>query len=394
MYRFLAFLTLAAILFGGIQLAHAQASVSFENVVAGHDFGSQVTFKAHIVTTPAIQETLLYFQPEGDANIRVQSLQPDAEGAVAYQYDIQQGILRPFVRIFFWFQVTLANNEQVTSPKYYIDYTDNRIEWNIRESGSVRVHWYDGDASFGEEALNAAYNGLQKFESLLPVNLAEPIDIYIYVSSADVQNVLNLGGMTWVAGHASPDLGVVLVSIMPGPEQGIEMERQIPHELAHVLTYQLIGDGYFRLPTWLREGIASSVEIYPNPDYANTMSIAGQSDALIPLSSLCTAFPLDASGAFLAYAEADSFIRYLHRTYGTSGLQALLEAYSDGLDCENGATRAFGLSLSSLDSQWRRAELGETKASFPFEKMIPYIIILAFILLIPAWQVNLPRRKP
>jgi hypothetical protein len=263
----------------------------------------------------------------------------------------------------------------------------------VREIENVRVHWYDGDAAFGEKALNAANNGLQKFEGLMPVSLTGPIDIYIYVSSEDIQNVLNLGGMTWVAGHASPDLGVVLVSIMPGPEQGIEMDRQIPHELAHVLTYQVIGEGYFRLPAWLREGIASSVEIYPNPDYEITLSVANQSNALIPLLSLCTSFPLDASGAFLAYAEADSFIRFLHKTHGTSGLQALLEAYADGLDCENGASRALNQSLSSLDYQWRIIEFGETKASFPFEKILPYLMILVIILLVPAWQVDHSRKK-
>ncbi len=393
MNRILALSVMAAILLGGFQPVHAQASVTFDNVLAGHDFGSQITFKAHIAASGMIQEVLLYFQPEGDANIRIQSLQPDANGAVTFQYDIQQGILRPFVRIFFWFQVTLSSNEQVTSQKYYLDYTDNRTPWNVRESGNVRVHWYEGDAAFGEKALNAAYNGLQKFESLMPVSLTKPVDIYIYASSEDVQGVLNLGGMTWVAGHASPDLGVVLVSIMPGPEQGIEMDRQIPHELAHVLTYQVIGVGYFRLPAWLREGIASSVEIYPNADYETILTAASKADALIPIVNLCTSFPLDASGAFLAYAEADSFTRYLHRNYGTSGLQDLLEAYADGLDCENGATRAFGKSLTSLDFQWRQAVFGEAKRSLAFEKIVPYLMILFIILLVPAWQVNHSRRK-
>jgi hypothetical protein len=159
------------------------------------------------------------------------------------------------------------------------------------------------------------------------------------------------------------------------------------------LTYQVVGQGYFRLPAWLREGIASVVEIYPNADYGNILSVARQSNALIPIPSLCTSFPLDASGAFLAYAESDAFVRFLHQKYGTSGLQSLLAAYADGLDCESGASRAFGQSLSNLNEQWVTLDHEEVKPSFPYWKLLPYLVILILILLVPAWQVVHSRRK-
>ena len=85
-----------------------------------------------------------------------------------------------------------------------------------------------------------------------------------------------MGGSTWVAGHANPDLGVVLVSIAPGENQSMEMERQIPHELAHVLLYRLTGPAYANLPNWLTEGIASQVEGYPNADYTQVLTASAQ----------------------------------------------------------------------------------------------------------------------
>jgi hypothetical protein len=74
-------------------------------------------------------------------------------------------------------------------------------------------------------------------------------------------------------------------------------------------------------------------------------------------------------------------------------LLSLLDAYADGLDCENGAMRAFEKSLTSLDLEWRQAVLGETKRSLEFQKIVPYLMILAIILLVPAWQVSHTRRK-
>ena len=68
-----------------------------------------------------------------------------------------------------------------------------------------------------------------------------------------------------MAGHAAPDLGVVLISIPAGPDEGLEMQRQIPHELMHLAQYEVIGENFTNQPYWLIEGMASEAELYPNP---------------------------------------------------------------------------------------------------------------------------------
>jgi hypothetical protein len=194
-------------------------------------------------------------------------------------------------------------------------------------------------------------------------------------------------------GQASPDLGVALVSISPEAEQGIEMERQIPHELAHVLLYQRAGQAYERLPVWLREGIASMVEIYPNPDYRLALEAAGQNGTLMEMTSLCTPFPADAGRAFLAYAEADSFTRYLYNTYGSSGLFNLILAYADGLDCEQGARRALGVTLTQLDHRWRQSALGGNAGGVAVQNILPYLILLGIILIVPIWLISVHLKR-
>src|SRR5208283_445419 len=106
------------------------------------------------------------------------------------------------------------------------------------------------------------------------------------------------------------------------------------------MLYRSLGDGFNRLPTWLEEGIASMEELYPNPDYANALEVAGKNNSLLSFEDLCASFPADSGRAYLAFAESQSFVRFLRDTYGNTGIVALTKAYADGLDCNLGATRA------------------------------------------------------
>ena len=277
----------------------------------------------------------------------------------------------------------LADGTTFQSQDYSIRYEDNRFDWQTLEMGAVKVHWYNGDASFGQAALNAAQAGLDSSGRLIPVNLTQPIDVFIYASADDLRGTLVLGGEEWVAGHADPALGVVTVLVEPGADQNITLERRIPHELMHVITYRSAGTGYGNLPAWLREGLATLAEIYPNADYDRVLRDAGTNNTLISLKDLCSSFPSDAGQAFLAYAESSSFVSYLHDTYGSSGVQNLMRSYADGIDCENGPERAFGVSLSTLEGKWRASVLGGNRFLTALQNISPYLVLLCLVLIIP-----------
>jgi hypothetical protein len=209
------------------------------------------------------------------------------------------------------------------------------------------------------------------------------VDVYVYASAVDLQNALFLGGEQWQGGHANPKLGVVMVAIPPGPGQSIDMETLIPHELAHVMLYRSVGGGYSSLPVWLNEGIASMAELYPNPDYAQALTLASQNGSLLPFADLCDSFPPDASRAYLAYAESQSFVGFLRDTYGIPALFSLASAYADGLSCDQGVVRVLNTSLANLDTRWRESELGANVVGVVFRNMLPYLGLLVFLLLIP-----------
>ena len=127
------------------------------------------------------------------------------------------------------------------------------------------------------------------------------------------------------------------------------------------------------------------VEAYPKADYATALSQASQGGSLVPFTELCDAFPPDSGRAFLAYAESQSFTRYLRDTYGSTGLAALLRAYADGLDCELGAARAVGVPLSQLDTRWREAVLGQNVEGVALRNLAPYLLVMVLALAIPIW---------
>src|SRR5690349_23888211 len=125
------------------------------------------------------------------------------------------------------------------------------------EAGSLHIHWYEGDPNFGQAALNGAQAGLTSISALMALDLTPAVDVFIYATQEDLRGTLVLGGEDWVAGHADPALGVVMVAVEPDAEQNITLERRLPHELMHVMMYRSVGAGYHNLPAWLREGTAT-----------------------------------------------------------------------------------------------------------------------------------------
>jgi hypothetical protein len=270
---------------------------------------------------------------------------------------------------------------------------DDRFTWQTLESGPLIVHWYQGDASFGQAALDTAQAGLESIAPLIPPNLEESVEIFIYANADDLRGVLASGNENWIAGHADPALGVVMVVIEPGAEQRITMEQRIPHELMHIMLYRSVGPGYQNIPAWLREGIATLAEIYPNADYDRVLAEAATNNDLIPLKDLCISFPTDAGQAFLAYAESRSFTDFLYDTYGSSGLQNLVRSYADGVDCERGTERAYGVSLSSLETEWRASVLGQNPLRSLWQNISPYLVLLCLVLIIPLVGILSAMRK-
>jgi len=365
--------------------SQAQGGITVENATVAVNFGQSITFSAKIKSPLPIKQASLLFRGIHEEVTRVETVQVAEDGSVSFTYDASLNVFPPFGSIVFWFQATLSDDKTYTSSPITFPYYDNRFPWRETTKGNVTVHWYAGDDAFGAAALDAAGAGLLAMSEFISISLTDPVNIYIYSNVPDLQATLTLGGEEWVGGHASPELGVVLVAIAPSPSQSIEMETEIPHELAHVMLYRSLGGKYNTQPAWLVEGIASVVELYPNPDYARALEIASNNDSLLALEDLCIAFPTDAGNAFLAYAQSQSFVSYIRDTYGTTGLGRLTSSYGDGFPCELGSTNALGTPLSQLESRWREDVLGQNTAGVAARNLLPFILLLLLVLVVPIW---------
>lgn len=356
-------------------------------------FGEPVTFQARLLDLPGtVAEAYIVFRAEGEAATRVFPISVEADGSTTFTYAFEQGPLRPFAPVRYSYIVKIADGRELKTDEFSFPYIDNRFPWTEREVDGVKLHWYAGGEPFGQAALDAVRRGMTRAHDLLLITPSAPIDVYIYASLADLQKAFELGGPAWAGGHASPDLRVALMAIAPGPEQGLEMDRKIPHELAHILTYDLTRERYAKLPVWLKEGIASRVELAVNPDYGRAVSLAVENQTLIPLGELCGSFPPDSGRAFLAYAQSEAFTRYFVEKYGQAGLLALINAYGDGLDCEQGPLRAAGKLLSQVEADWQSTLSGGRPSVSALGDFVPYLVLLAVLLIVPLGNAFLYRR--
>jgi hypothetical protein len=161
----------------------------------------------------------------------------------------------------------------------------------------------------------------------------------------------------------------------------------------HILLYQAAGAGSVNVPVWLNEGLASLAQPNPDPNYYTILQDAAERNAWLPLSTLCAAFPNDTSGAYLAYAQADSFTRYLHAQYGSAGLQNLLLGYARGLDCERGPEVTLGKPLSQLERDWQQHTFGRISVSGVIASLLPWLALLLAVLAMPVVLILAAPRK-
>ena len=379
--RILLVFILAALWLGAGHNVRAESGVEITPQPPEYTFGDKITFRATLTSDIPPQNIKLIIEtPDASSFLGATEFIPPDQ--IIYVYSLKNRPLRAFSTIVYRYRVTLENEEVYTSPDYSFRYLDNRYTWQELEDEAFLVSWYEDEVTFAQEILDTARAGLERFEVLLP-NAKDDgrVDIYAYSSALELQSTLLMSGQTWVAGHADPELGAIVVSLPPGPERSLEIDRQVPHELAHILLYQIMGEEYQNLPQWLNEGIASQMETFPNPDYRLYLEEAYEEGNLIPVEELCLIFPSDPATSFLAYAEATSLTGYIKDYYGAEGIRNLISAYEQGLECNRGVEVALELDLRQLERDWQKAVFDSATNQFIEASLafLPWLVIFGAI---------------
>ncbi len=383
LWRLMAVLGWGGLLWASLSPSKALADprVQIHNPQVDYRFGERLTFSVEVEATTSVTQVEVFYH----AQALTYTLAAPMEAAsgtpsrYTYTHDLHRQPLPPFAQVTYWFRVTLKDGYTATSAPQTFVLRDNRFPWAQLQEGPFVVFWYEGDEALARQVLNAAQQGLTQAQRQWLAPTPSQVTFYIYASTADLQSALRALPQ-WAAGHAAPELGKAFLSLPPGLEQGLEIRRQVPHELAHLLLYQATQDGYTNLPRWLNEGIASLTELRPNPDYDVVLHQAIAQHALIPLASLCQRFPTQAAQATLAYSESLAFTRYLYHMYGPSGLHDLILAYAQGGGCEEAPQKAVGQPLTQLERAWL-ATLGALPLKERWQNLTPWMELLALVLL-------------
>jgi len=340
-----------------------------------YTFGGELIFQIEIESEVPVSQITLVLQAPGIPSFvgEVLFISP---GQAQFVYDLAQRPLPAFSNITYSYHLTLENGESVETPGYFFTYLDNRYNWQELIEEPFNIYWYEGEIILAQEVRDAAVSGLDQVLELLQQPAEnKPIVIFIYSSEEELQSTLASVGQTRVGGHADPRLGSIVVSLPPGVDQSLEIQRLIPHEITHILLYRFMGNEYQYLPAWFNEGLASQTEAFSHPDYDLALEKAEGERGLIPFAHLCIAFPVDTDLALLSYAQSNSLLDYIQREYGVTGIQAMIFAYDQGVSCERGVEVALGITLEELENDWKLDV-------FSRGRYLTYIFVLSGFLLL------------
>ncbi|MCJ7548679.1 MAG: peptidase MA family metallohydrolase [Anaerolineae bacterium] len=327
------------------------------------------------------------------------------EGSAVVSRNLETAPLPPFASITYWWTYETPDGKVTETPRHSFQYSDDRFTWRKATADPVRIHWITGEHADMEQALDVAQVALGAIYAALQTPQIETVDIFVYPSQTDLASAMQLGGHRWAGGVAYPELQVILIAAPPSSDGLLTMQQFIPHELAHMALFNLLGSqGYAFLPTWLNEGLATYFETRPDPANAQAIRTARDTNDLIPLTELCVPFPEDPARAQLAYAQSGSLVHYLRQEYGWTAIRELLWAYADGQACNTGTETAIQQDLTQLEREWRfwLEQDGEMSAEEPSPARVaarlflrdagPWLMLVA-ALLIPATLVVATRRR-
>lgn len=357
-----------------------------------YNFGEKANLYAEVNTEVDIQNGHLYIYTDNKP-VNIIQLDPLINNIVDQSINLNMFGIDPFTRIYYWFEWQYNDDQTYTSPSYWFDFIDNRFEWKFYQTEGIEIYWQTGDEIFIQRVYNTAKTSLELVSEILETQIPLPLRIIIYPNSNDLQSAIQLTAEKWVAGHANPEMGKVFISLPNDQNYQLEMERQLPHEIMHLAEFQIAGPSYLDQPTWLKEGLASSIELYPNPEYQRILNNAYENGTLIPVSRFCNEFPTDTTGLFQAYAQSVSFTKYLQQQYGNSSLRNLFLVYRNGLSCEEGFNAVYGLSLEEANNNWQIETFGFSNNKLSFNNYLPAFIIAALLILTIFFVIILRNKK-
>jgi hypothetical protein len=303
---------------------------------------------------------------------------PAGSVSVEWTWEMKQsGSLPPGAQIWWRWRYIDETGRETLSERKSVTWLDSTHSWRTLTQGQIRLHYYGGSDSFGQELLGAAVSGLARVEKDAGLQADQPVDLYIYADTTDMKEAI-LYEPGWTGGQAFPEHNIVILGISPADmEWG---KGAIAHELTHVLVGHLTFSCISFVPTWLNEGLAVYSEGRLDPSAQEQLDQAIQDDTLLPVRSLSGAFSEVPGRAYLSYSESYSIVKFLIESYGRDKMTALLISLRDGAGVDEALLSVYGFDIEGLEDAWRvdlgaRARLAQPNATAqPTPTYVPTIV--------------------
>ena len=361
----------------------------------GVSFGQELRFHLEAQADVPITSVVLAYRTSDTRGTTVETMvfDPATKVSVDHVHEITGRYVRPFVEVSYWWTIVAGEQARiVTDPQQFL-YRDDRYNWQTLNDGNINVHWYEGDLKVAQQALDIATAGVSRARQDIPARAVHPVNIYFYANVDDMGPTLPPDAPPDMEALTLHEMNVILVSFSPKATNIPAFQRVLPHEVTHALIHEVTQSDYDHVPTWLAEGLATSVQytFAPDPDAQALVAEAARQPGVPSLQDMCATFPADPAGARLAYAKSASVVDFVRDQYGRQGLHDLVAAYADGASCEGGVYRVLGTTLDGLESRWQ-ASLAPRGFLASFWDHSGAYLILILVIALPLLVFVLPSR--
>jgi hypothetical protein len=360
-----AFLATAWVIAGS---APAAAFDGFGDASADGTYGAEIRFEVELEGAAPDRLDLLLRVPGVEADF-VAPVEPSG-GNATYVWDTATEYVTPNSRITYQWRAIVDGEEILSAPGTLL-YDDDRegLDWQTATLGEATVHWY-GDAEsqamrFGE--LSAG--GVTQAEELFDVELAGPVDIFVYDTQDEFFGALGPGTREWTGAAAFPELRTIFMWLQGGSQS--YLETALVHEVTHVVFHDATDNPYHEPATWLNEGIAVWSETREAEEERAIVESEAGGAGLLAFEALTARFPIDDRGGRLAYAEGAAMIDMIIDRFGTDALAEITAAYRGGATDAEALDAGTGVAAEELYDEFYAAFGADEPQPIAPEEILP-----------------------
>lgn len=338
----------------------AQNPISATSSAEVH-FPNEITFNLRAESPAPINQAFLNYRIDSVATVEATAVvdldfNPAPVVVTSWTWEMKKmlGSLPPGTGIRYNWLVRDASGNRLETAWQNVEFNDDDHPWREAVGDNVTLYWYEGDVAFGETLLAVAEDALDTLARDTGAALQQDVDVYAYASTEDLHNAM-LFPQEWMGGAAFPDYGTLAIEAQP--RYLPSAQRDLAHEMAHLVTYQMTFNPYGDIPTWLDEGLSMYAEGYPSSSFQTALSSAVADDTLLSVETVSSSFPADFDQARLSYAESYSLVSFLIQQHGRDKMLDLLNTFKQGATYDGALLQVYGVDTAGLGNQWR-ASLG------------------------------------